>query len=388
MAQVVDRRWKRGPGGERVRSSYDGPTPWLARWRDPDGNQRMKGFARKVDAEQHLVSIEHRKLVGEYVDPTAGRVTVREYLEAWRARQVHRPSTREQIESNFRKHVYPRLGDRQLRSLRPSDVQEWVTDRSQHLAPGTVELIYRHLASALRDAEHDRLIGRTPCQRIRLPRKVATEVVPPTVDQVVAITGAMAERYRAAVTVAAGAGLRLGEVLGLQVDRVDFLRRQLVVDQQLLTPNRGPAVLGPPKTEASRRTVPLPEVVTHALGRHLEEFPAVDGFIFTTELDNPVRRSTFQDAWKRATTRADAGGVRFHDLRHFYASALISSGCTVKQVQKALGHASATETLETYAHLWPDDEDRTRQAIQSVLGDASARCARNVRDTASVAEVE
>ena len=64
---------------------------------------------------------------------------------------------------------------------------------------------------------------------------------------------------------------------------------------------------------------------------------------------------------------AKVGGVRFHDLRHFYASALISAGCSVKAVQKALGHASATETLETYAHLWPEDEDRTRKAIQGVF---------------------
>jgi integrase len=65
--------------------------------------------------------------------------------------------------------------------------------------------------------------------------------------------------------------------------------------------------------------------------------------------------------------------VRFHDLRHFYASALISGGCSVKAVQKALGHASATETLDTYAHLWPDDEDRTRAAIGAALAGTTSR---------------
>ncbi|MEO5839654.1 MAG: tyrosine-type recombinase/integrase, partial [Acidimicrobiales bacterium] len=61
-----------------------------------------------------------------------------------------------------------------------------------------------------------------------------------------------------------------------------------------------------------------------------------------------------------------APGAHFHDLRHHYASVLIQAGLNVKVVQERLGHATATETLDTYAHLWPDDEDRTRAAIDSV----------------------
>ncbi len=96
--------------------------------------------------------------------------------------------------------------------------------------------------------------------------------------------------------------------------------------------------------------------------------------MFTTELDQPVRRSTFQSAWRRATKAVDLERVRFHDLRHHY----ISAGCSVKAVQKALGHASATETLETYVHLWPDDEDRTCDAIQGVW--TGSLCALDARD--------
>lgn len=340
---------------------------WRARWRDPEGMSRAQMFDRKADAEQWLNSVEHRKRQGDYIDPNAGRVTVKEWLEAWRKNQVHRPSTQAQVESYFRLHVYDQLGRRELRSLRPSDVQAWVTGRSTVLKPGSVELVYRHFAAAMRAAEDDRLIARTPCQRIRLPRKAKVEVVPPTVDQVEALAEGIQDRYRAAVVLAAGAGLRLGEVFGVQLDRIDFLRRSLVVDQQLLTPGSGPAELAPPKTSSSVRTVPLADVVVAELSEHVRKFPPVDGFVFTTELDRPVRRSTFHSAWARATKVAGAEGIRFHDLRHFYASALIASGCSVKAVQAALGHASATETLETYSHLWPDDEDRTRAAIQSVL---------------------
>ena len=170
------------------------------------------------------------------------------------------------------------------------------------------------------------------------------------------------------MTLAAGTGLRQGEVFGLTVDRVDFLRRQLTVDRQLVTmPDRAP-YLAPPKTQASVRVVPLPQVVVDALAAHLAAWPA-DGFIFTSELGTPIRRTAFSDrVWRRAVKRAGLSGVTPHSLRHFYASLLIRHGESVKTVQARLGHASAAETLDTYSHLWPDSDDRTRAAVDSVLG--------------------
>jgi integrase len=354
---------------EKFRPRSDDPKArprWRARWRDPAGAARSKVFERKVDAQRFLTEIDHGVHSGTYVDPSAGKVTVRDWCERWRVLQVqHRPSTATQVESYFRLHVYPGLGARELRSLRPSDVQAWVTDRATVLAPGSVELAYRYLSAALKAAEHDRLIARTPCQRIRLPRAERVEIVPPTVEQVAAIADAMNDRYRATVILAAGAGLRLGEVFGLGPEHVDFLRRTVRVERQLFTPSDGPAVLGPPKTASSVRSVPLADVVLTALAEHVRQYSAADGFLFATALGTPVRRGTFQDAWRRATRAAGAEGVRFHDLRHHYASALISAGCSVVSVQKALGHASATETLNTYSHLWPSDEDRTREAIDA-----------------------
>jgi integrase len=74
------------------------------------------------------------------------------------------------------------------------------------------------------------------------------------------------------------------------------------------------------------------------------------------------------DVMKAAAVKAKAPEVRSHDLRHFYASVLIRKGLSVKVVQARLGHASAVETLDMYGHLWPDDEDRTCQAVDELLG--------------------
>jgi integrase len=176
------------------------------------------------------------------------------------------------------------------------------------------------------------------------------------------------ERYRALVTLAAGTGLRQGEAFGLTVDRIDFLRRQLIVDRQLITmPDRAP-YLRPPKTQASVRLVPLPQVVVDAPAAHLSAWPAVE-LVFTTELGAPIRRTAFSErVWRPAVKRAGLSGATLHALRHFYASLLIRHGESVKTVQARLGHASAAETLDTYSHLWPDSDDRTRAAVDSVLG--------------------
>jgi site-specific recombinase XerD len=87
----------------------------------------------------------------------------------------------------------------------------------------------------------------------------------------------------------------------------------------------------------------------------------------------PVRRNRFGAMWRQSVARAGlAQAFRYHDLRHHFASALIAGGCSVKVVQKALGHASARETLDTYGHLWPDSEDLTRHAIDLALGAPAA----------------
>ena len=114
-------------------------------------------------------------------------------------------------------------------------------------------------------------------------------------------------------------------------------------------PGRDP-YLGPPKTPASERTVPLPVVVVDSLAAHLAAFPVgPDGFVFTSEGGRPIRRTRFSEqVWRPAVAMAALpDSTHFHDLRHFYASLLIRHGESIKVVQARLGHASAAETLDT-----------------------------------------
>jgi len=170
--------------------------------------------------------------------------------------------------------VYPNLGHRPLIAVRPSHVQALIRGLSVELAPGTVETIYRQVAAVFKAAVRDRVIGRTPCEGITLPKAVKDhKVVPPEIDQVRAVADEMHDRWQAAVCVAAGLGLRQGEVLGLTLDRVDFLRRQVKVDRQMMTLTKQEPRFAPPKTKASYRTVPLPDSVAIVLSEHVRQFP-------------------------------------------------------------------------------------------------------------------
>lgn len=343
---------------------------YRARWREyPGGPQRTRQFTRKADAVRFLDGIRGDLAHGNYVDPDGGRVLFRDYAERWRLAQMHRPGTTAQVETYLRLHAYPTLGKRPLGAVRRSEVQAWVKHESTQLAPGSVELVYRWVSTIFKAAVADRLIASSPCTGIALPKRPSEEVFPLTVAQVESLAAAVPDRHRALVVFAAGTGLRQGECFGLTVDRVDFLRRQVRVDRQLVSVNGGPPEFGPPKSPAGFRTVPMPDVVSTVLAAHLARYRSGrSGLVFTNRAHDPLRRSNFGDMWRRVSAIAGLPhGATFHDLRHFYASLLISRGCSVKTVQRRLGHQSATETLDTYGHLWPDSDDETREAVDHVL---------------------
>lgn len=352
---------------KRVR---DGRTTYLVRWRDESGRQRKKSLPRKVDADRYRAEIEHKLNTGTYVDPSAGRITFRAYAEQWRAAQPHRPNTAMRTASQLTRHVYPVLGDRPLAAIRPSEVQAFVTGLGATLSPGSVRTLSATVRAVFAAAVGDRLIAHSPATVAKLPERPREQVVPLTVDQVAALAAAMPDRYRAVVVFGAATGLRQGEMFGLQVADVDFLRRMVAVERQVQPATGGGWVVGPLKNRHSYRTIPVGRVAVNALAAHLAAYPASgEQFVFTTSAGAPLTRNAFNArVWRKARATAGLPEVGMHDLRHFYASALIRAGLSVKVVAARLGHANAAMTLNVYSHLWPDDEDRTRNAIDDLLG--------------------
>jgi integrase len=275
---------------------------WRARYRDAGGREHAKHFERKVDAQRWLDEVTASVVTGQYVDPKAGRVTFKAYAEQWRAAQVHRPSSQAHVETMLRRHAYPTLGERPLSSILPSEIQAWVkrlgvasndrvsASRSvKPLAPSTVAVVHSIVSSVMKAAVKDRRIVANPCDGTKLPKLERKRVVPPTTEQVEALRQAMPARLQALVTFAAGTGMRQGEVLGLTVDRLQMLKREVVVDRQLVTLAGSQPLLAPPKTEASVRTVPLPQVVVDVMAAHLATYPSgPEGYVFTADIRAPV----------------------------------------------------------------------------------------------------
>ena len=346
------------------------------RWRDQDNKPCKQSFRRLEDARQAKVRTEAAKLDGSSVSRSSGRQTFGEFVQQWREDQVQwAENTGGTVDSHLRNHIVPAFGTKPIGSITTRTVQLWVNDRSKVLKPRTVEAVYGRLATIMLAAVDAKVIPATPCisKRINLPKIVDVPVVPLTVKAVTELTDAMAEiapHLRAVMVVGWGLGLRQGEAFGLAVDRIDFRRMTVRIDQQVIKPDGSvPKVTPKLKSDAAYRTLPLPEVVAAELVRHIDQFPpGPSGLLFTDRSGDALDRARFNEVLDRAVI---ASGIRpdmtLHDLRHFYASALIFSGQSVKVVQARLGHASAMETLDTYGHLWGDDEQGTRDAIDGMF---------------------
>jgi len=361
---------------------------WRGAYRDEAGKQHTKSFRRQVDAKRWIATEEAKVVRGDWVNPAAGKVTFAAFYADWAPRQVWLSSTRENADLATSGVTFSGMP---LRSIRRSHVEAWVKQMSAGLAPTTIDTRFTIVRGVFRAAVADRLIPSDPTVGVVLPRKRKAEAamsIPTNADVALLLDAAEPPHrpksrpgFTAYVAICAFAGLRRGEALGVQVGDIDFLARTLRVRRQIqraksadIQAGKGlvEAVAGitvltrPPKYE-SERTIYLPDELIAVLSEHVRQHTP-DGdpsrWLFE-EAGKPWHDNLVDYRWRSA--RHDAG-VRYklHELRHYFASGLIAAGCDVVTVQRAMGHASATTTLSTYAHLWPTAEDRTRAAASEM----------------------
>ncbi len=307
--------------------------------------------------------------------------------------QTYGESTREQTAHRVRRHIVPSLGPTPLAALRTSQVQSWVRAKQQELGPRTVRLLVSLLSSILNAAVDDERIAKNPCRSssIRLPKLDDRKIVPWTEQQVRGVRQALPDRYRIMLTITTGLGLRQGEVFGLAVEDVDFLRGVVRVQRQVsIVGSR--LVFALPKGRKVRE-VPLPSSVADLLSAHLQAFPArvvtlpwevpsgspVEARLFLSSREagalnrNYVNRSI----WKPALVAARIPATReqgMHSGRHFYASVQLEAGTSIRALAEYLGHADPGFTLRTYTHLMPQSQDKAKRAVNDVferLGDGA-----------------
>jgi integrase len=304
------------------------------------------------------------------------------FLRRWLdevARPTLRASTYKSYDDILRLHLIPGLGHLRLAKLSPADVQGLLNMKlTSGLSPRRVEYIHAVLRKALGTAERWGIVSRNVAKLVDAPRVPKHEITPLTPDQAHRLVEAAADdRLQALWVVALGTGCRQGELLGLRWEDVDLDAQRLRV-RHTLGRVEGKLVLLEPKTERSRRSIVLPEVVVSALRGHrtrqkMERLVAgsrwVDsGHVFTTTIGTPIEAAAVTRAFKRALGRAGLPHSRFHDLRHAAATFLLAQGFTLEDVKNLLGHSSIVLTSNTYGHVLEQRQRQVAMGLDAVLG--------------------
>lgn len=365
MASITKRtiRWTTKAGEERTGGR------WRARYYDDLGVQHGRDFARKRDAQDWIDEQTSKLVTGTHVAPREARQTLKAYADDWITRQVVRRATERLYRHHLDKHILPALGHRRLEEITRPMVQALVKSWADSAAPATAHARYHTLAIVLRAAVTDRVLVRTPAVKIQLPELPANHTLTPiSTETVLALADAIEPRYRALVIVAAGTGMRRGELLGLTRDRVADAFGTILVDrQQSRSSTSTHPVFGPPKTASSHRTIHVAPVVIKAIREHEATYGLhPTGLIFTNTAGLVLTSSTIQSAWATAA-RAVGTDATPHDLRHYFASVQLAGGISIKELQAQLGHKNAAETLDTYGHLMKDEREHSRALMEAAL---------------------
>ena len=368
---------------------------WRAHYRTPDGRQRNKAFARKVDADRFLTTVQSSKLTGTFVDPSRSRLTFGEMAIKWTASKVGlKASTRAVYAAVMDNHVLPRWRDIPLSAIEHEDVQAWIAELvAKELSGAHVRKIVGVFSGVLDLSVRGKRLPANPAAGVERPRTKSKRKRYLTAGQVevMAEAAAMLEpgrpklasnaafaQYRLVIFVLAYCGLRWSELAALRVSVIDLDKRRLTVAAAVVEVDGIGLVWGTPKSHEAR-WMSIPRFLVDDLRVHMGERPT-DDLLFTAPEGGVMRNRNARRAWfNRAATVASVTGLTPHELRHTAASLAVSAGANVKAVQRMLGHASAAMTLDLYADLFDDDLEAVADRLD-IMREA-ARVARSLHAT-------
>ncbi|MFD5629956.1 tyrosine-type recombinase/integrase [Streptomyces sp. NPDC127072] len=423
MAGYIEDRWlKKRPDkrtGKRERTTLYG-TGKRYRVKGIPGVQD-RSFETSEDAKQWLATAKTDTRRGEFVDPRDGEISLADYIvDHWWPSRTDEPSTAGPMHSRIWNHIIPILGDLALRDIDASALRSFKAALLARVEDTTAEVIWGHLSSILNSAVDDQRLLRNPIKihrSIKPPRRTEKKAKAWARSIVDAVRSHLQERYRFAVDLGLGLGLRQGEAFGLAEDDFDFEAGVVHIRRQLRWDIKGRPYFCLPKG-GKTRTVPLPPNLAARAHDHFRRFPPTActlpwrnpepptnaletkqrnpitvQLVLTTSHGNRIYYRTWNDkSWKPALAgagltqavgekvRRDGGRIRrtpiyaapredmFHVLRHTYASVQLEAGESVVSLAVWLGHSSPKITLDHYAHFMPGAGRRGLAAMNSWLG--------------------
>ncbi|MCX4437550.1 tyrosine-type recombinase/integrase [Streptomyces mirabilis] len=406
MAGYIEDRWikkKKDPvTGKRERTARYGKG---ARYRVAGiPGVRDKSFDTLEDAKAWLRRASTDSERGEFVDPRDGSITLDDYVTRfWQAGVRGAPGTVKRIDERVRLHIQPQLGTVALRDISPAVLRSYIAALENECSPRYARQILTSLSNIFETAIDDKRLARNPmrAKSVRWPKVPEDQREAWPLETARRVRDAINARYRVAVVLALGCGLRQGEVFGLSPEDVDFARGVLRIRRQVQLLG-GRLYFALPKG-GKTRVVDMPPSVAAALAQYLMEFPAVEvelpwggpepdretekfPLVITTTYGNALRANIFNvEVWKPALAAAGVIPLRkkderwkasrkdgFHVLRHTYASVILEAGESVVTLARWLGHSSPTITLDYYAHFMPEAGGKGRGAIDALLGQPAA----------------
>jgi integrase len=341
---------------------------YLYTGKGPDGKyhrqvETVKG--RKSDAERRLRELLGNLDKGAYTPP--GKLTVAQHLDNWLAGYVATncsARTMDGYKSIIEHHLEPNLGHFLLRQLSPQAIQLYYGKACQELSARTVHHQHRVLSEALKYAVRQGLLGKNPCELVNPPkprRNIMRTLDPSEVNALV--QAAEDSYYFPVFYTALSTGLRQAELLALRWRDLDLGIIPSVSVNRVLYRNRrdGKYEYHEPKTAHSRRLVEMtPKLAAflkgyrqgrEALWRQLGNELSLDDLVFTNPRGNPICSSSLDREFSRILSKAGLKNVRFHDLRHTFASLMLLRGAKPKVISEALGDASVGFTMDVYSHI-------------------------------------
>lgn len=335
---------------------------WQATVRLPNGRKVTRTHDHRKVVTDWARDEEARIARGEWRDPRLTKVTYDEWRDRWRAARVVEPETARRDTGVLANHLDPQWEGWRLPAISRMEVQGWVKQmQADGVGPHAIRHAYNLLSTMMNAAVDEGIVIASPCRRVDLP--AAPEKLPEwfTVEQVEAIAAELPERHATAAWLMAWCGLRWGEMAGLRVGRVAFLRRRLQVRGVNTQMGRWKEY---PKTSKSRREISVEPQVLELLaplagGKGPEDLLFLTERAYRGEL-RPWSGANWRVRWHQAVADARARHPELeipdyapHALRHSAASWLVQDGVPLYDVQRLLGHESFAVT-QKYAHLAPD----------------------------------
>ena len=311
----------------------------------------------------------------------AANITVSDYLDRWLSASVKntvRKNTFARYEQIVRLHLKPALGSKKLKTLTPAHVRALYRHKlDAGFSPRTVQYIHVTLHKALKQAVADGLVHKNVSEAVTPPRSARKEIIPLTAEQVKTFLYAVRDsRMSGLYVLAVTTGMRQGELLGLRWADVDLEAGTLSVRRTLSMTRDGP-IFTAPKTAKSRRSIGLTNATVEALRRHLSnqlaEIEAMgdeyedQGLIFPNLRGRPLHPWILATDFKKLMERAELPRIRFHDLRHTFATLMLQNGEHPKVVQEMLGHATISITLDIYSHVLPNMQSAAVERLGTLL---------------------